>query len=79
MSGLELHLESATSRDCIEQVTSFVAEDASGSFGILPGHERMVTVVEFGMSRFRVRLSQLGHGPRADLHYKSAGYKTASM
>ena len=55
MSGLELHLESATSRDCIEQVTSFAAEDASGCFGILPGHERMVTVVEFGMSRFRVR------------------------
>jgi F-type H+-transporting ATPase subunit epsilon len=50
---LVLHLESATQYERIENVVSFVAEDASGSFGILPGHARMSTVLEFGLARFR--------------------------
>jgi F-type H+-transporting ATPase subunit epsilon len=58
MSGLRLHLESASHYECIEGVTSFVAEDASGSFGILPRHEAFITVTEFGLSRYRV-----GTGP----------------
>jgi F-type H+-transporting ATPase subunit epsilon len=37
----------------IEGVRSFVGEDASGSFGILPGHARFMTCVSFGLSRFR--------------------------
>lgn len=53
MTGFTLWLESATSSERIEGVASFVAEDASGSFGILPGHERFVTVMEFGLARFR--------------------------
>lgn len=36
-----------------EGVTSFVGEDESGSFGILPGHARMMTVLVFGLARFR--------------------------
>jgi F-type H+-transporting ATPase subunit epsilon len=37
----------------IDGVTSFVGEDASGSFGILPDHARMMTVLVFGLARFR--------------------------
>ena len=33
---------------------SFVGEDDSGSFGILPGHARMMTLLGFGLARFRV-------------------------
>jgi F-type H+-transporting ATPase subunit epsilon len=53
VTGFTLFLESATSSERIEQVASFVAEDASGSFGILPGHERFVTALVFGLARFR--------------------------
>lgn len=53
MTTLLLHLESATQYERIENVVSFVGEDASGSFGILPGHARMCTVLEFGLARFR--------------------------
>jgi len=34
-------------------VASFVGEDASGSFGILAGHARMVTALVIGLARFR--------------------------
>ncbi len=37
----------------IDGVVSFVGEDASGSFGILPGHARFVTILELGLARFR--------------------------
>ena len=33
---------------------SFVGEDDSGSFGILPGHARVMTLLGFGLARFRV-------------------------
>ena len=51
--SLTLHLESATQYERFEEVESFVGEDASGSFGLLPGHARFMTVLEFGLSRFR--------------------------
>lgn len=54
MNALTLHLESATRYERIANVVSFVGVDASGSFGILPGHARMCTVLEFGLARFRV-------------------------
>jgi F-type H+-transporting ATPase subunit epsilon len=54
MRTLVLHLESATQYERVDGVVSFVGEDASGSFGILPGHARMSTVLEFGLARFRV-------------------------
>ena len=53
MKSFVLHLESATQYERIEAAVSFVG-DASGSFGILPGHARMSTVLEFGLARFRV-------------------------
>ncbi|MEJ2515550.1 MAG: F0F1 ATP synthase subunit epsilon [Gammaproteobacteria bacterium] len=55
MTSLSLHLESPRRYEKLEDVVSFVAEDGSGSFGILPGRERMLTVLEFGLARFRTR------------------------
>jgi F-type H+-transporting ATPase subunit epsilon len=37
----------------IEGVVSFVGEDASGSFGILADHARVLTSLVFGLARFR--------------------------
>ena len=54
MSSFVLHLHSATQSERVEGVVSFVGEDASGAFGILPGHERMVASLVFGLARFRV-------------------------
>ena len=54
MNTFALHLESATQYERINNVISFVGEDASGSFGILPGHARMMTLLEFGLARFRI-------------------------
>ncbi len=36
------------------KVESFVGQDDSGSFGILAGHARMITVLSYGLSRFRL-------------------------
>jgi len=54
MTGFTLLLQSAGRHESIEGVTSFVGEDDSGSFGILPGHARMITVLTYGLARFRV-------------------------
>lgn len=53
MRGFIMHLQSATQYERIEQVTTFVGEDVSGSFGILAGHHRMMTSLLFGLARFR--------------------------
>ncbi|MEZ5403672.1 MAG: F0F1 ATP synthase subunit epsilon [Bryobacteraceae bacterium] len=53
MSTFTLSLTSATESERVERVASFAGEDASGSFGILPGHARMITILTFGMVRFR--------------------------
>lgn len=37
----------------IDDATSLVAADASGQFGILPGHAPLVTVLEPGLFRYR--------------------------
>ena len=54
MNTFSLHLQSATQYERVENVISFVGEDDSGSFGILPRHARMMTLLAFGMARFRV-------------------------
>ncbi|WP_020493882.1 F0F1 ATP synthase subunit epsilon [Verrucomicrobium sp. 3C] len=36
-----------------DDVVSFVGADASGSFGILAGHERFLTSLRLGLARFR--------------------------
>lgn len=49
-----MHLQDATSYERIESVESFVGVDASGSFGIQAGHERLMTSLVFGLARYRV-------------------------
>lgn len=53
MSQFVLHLQSATQYERFENVTAFVGQDASGSFGIMAGHHRMMTSLFFGLARFR--------------------------
>lgn len=53
-SGFTLHLQSAALYECIEGVGSFVGQDASGSFGILPGRAGFMTVLDYGLARFRL-------------------------
>lgn len=55
MKTFTLILRDATHVERFQDVTSLVAEDASGSFGILAGHERMMTILVFGLARFRLR------------------------
>jgi len=53
VKGFTVVLQDATHAERIEGVTSFVGEDAAGSFGILPGHARTMTVLVIGLARFR--------------------------
>ena len=54
MRYFNLILQDATRREEIKEVTSFVGEDVSGSFGILAGHARFITCLVVGLARFRV-------------------------
>lgn len=54
MRTFTLHLQDARSHQRVENVSGFIGRDASGSFGILGGHERFLTALEFGLARFRV-------------------------
>ena len=53
MDSFDLHLQSATQYEKIHHVVSFVGEDASGQFGILAHHARMMTCLKFGLAWFR--------------------------
>jgi F-type H+-transporting ATPase subunit epsilon len=55
METFIIHLQDATQYEQVENVTSFVAEDDSGSFGLLAGHEKMMTSLVFGLARYRVQ------------------------
>jgi F-type H+-transporting ATPase subunit epsilon len=54
MNQFVMNLFDATHEQRITGVTSFVGEDASGSFGILPNHARFMTSLVFGLARFRL-------------------------
>jgi F-type H+-transporting ATPase subunit epsilon len=54
VNGFTLHLHDATRMQRIDGVTSFVGEDATGSFGILSGHTRFMTMLAIGLARFRI-------------------------
>ena len=54
MKFFTLTLQDATHAEKYEGLTSFVAEDASGSFGILTDHDRMMTSLVMGLARFRI-------------------------
>lgn len=53
MTRFVLRLQSALQSDQIDSVISFVGEDASGSFGILAGHARIITCLKYGLCWFR--------------------------
>ena len=48
-----LHLQDSTRYERIDQLVSFVGQDDSGLFGILADHARMMTVLSFGLARYR--------------------------
>lgn len=54
MTPFVLNLFDATHEQRIAGVTSFVGEDASGSFGIQSNHARFMTTLIFGLARFRL-------------------------
>lgn len=54
MKTFELHLQSAAKYEKVEGVTSFVGQDDSGSFGIWAGHGRTMSVLVYGLSRFKM-------------------------
>ena len=53
MKTFQIILRDTARHERIDEVVSFVGEDASGSFGILPGHARIITALVFGLARFR--------------------------
>ena len=53
MSGFTVQLQSANQYERLEEVVSFVGEDASGSFGLMRGHGRFITTLVFGLARLR--------------------------
>jgi F-type H+-transporting ATPase subunit epsilon len=53
MKGFRMMLRDNSRSQVIEGVVSFVGEDASGSFGILADHARVLTSLVFGLARFR--------------------------
>jgi F-type H+-transporting ATPase subunit epsilon len=54
VKSFAMELRDAARRQRFENVTSFVGEDASGSFGLLAHHARFMTVLVFGLARFRI-------------------------
>lgn len=52
MKFFDLHLQSTTQFEVVKNVASFMGEDASGSFGILGNHARMMTCLKYGLSWF---------------------------
>ena len=53
MNSFPLHLRSALQTETIEDIASFKGADASGSFGLKAGHERMMSILVFGLVRYR--------------------------
>jgi F-type H+-transporting ATPase subunit epsilon len=53
MKAFLMKLQDATHSEAIADVTAFTGEDRSGSFSLLAGHARFVTVLTVGLARFR--------------------------
>lgn len=54
MNTFSLQLHDARGFERIEHVTSFVAQDDSGSFGLQAHHARFMTSLIFGLARYRL-------------------------
>lgn len=71
MRSFTVQLLSARSAQRIDDVTGFIGEDATGSFGLLAGHARFMTALQPGLARIRVG-EQPWHyvaAPRALLYF----------
>ncbi|MCK5120436.1 MAG: F0F1 ATP synthase subunit epsilon [Methylococcales bacterium] len=55
MNTFSLQLYDATRQQRIENVTSFVGEDANGSFGLQAHHARFMSILVFGLFRYRLQ------------------------
>lgn len=55
MKTFDIHLQGTRQYECVKDVVSFIAEDATGSFGLMAGHSRFMTALGFGMTRFRTQ------------------------
>lgn len=53
MNTFTLELHDSSQVQAFTDVYSFVGEDASGSFGLRAGHARFMTILSFGLARFR--------------------------
>lgn len=53
MSSITLYLHSAIRNEVVPDIASFIATDASCSFGIKPDRATLITILEYGLSRFR--------------------------
>jgi F-type H+-transporting ATPase subunit epsilon len=53
MAGFNLNLLAGNQEQRFNDVVSFVGEDASGSFGLQAHHAYFMTVLVFGLARFR--------------------------
>ncbi len=53
VNGFTLLLQGATESETLRDVLSFVAEDNSGSFGLMKGHAHFITTLVFGLARIR--------------------------
>lgn len=54
MKTFPLFLQGARQFERIEAVTSFVGEDATGSFALRAHHERFMSALVFGLARYRL-------------------------
>jgi len=53
MRTFTLRLQDYSQVQRVEDVRSFIGEDAAGAFGIMAGHERMIGSLVHGLSRYR--------------------------
>lgn len=53
MGGFRMVLMDSFSVRQMDGIRSFVGEDASGSFGLLAGHARFMTCLDYGFCRFK--------------------------
>ena len=54
MNTFMFRLLGATHSDEIADVTSFIGEDDTGSFGLLADHARFMTILSIGIARYRI-------------------------
>ncbi|MDN0076681.1 F0F1 ATP synthase subunit epsilon [Crenobacter sp. SG2303] len=54
MSALTLEMLDGHNIERLENIVSLVAEEATGQFGLLPGHEALITALQPGLVRCRL-------------------------